>query len=162
MFKASIAFGADFGSIEFPARWLTRALPGSNESLRFYSLDLVQQAKQGSASEAERVRRIIHAQLVGGRPDAARAAALLGVHRRALARCLSAQSLRFKQLAQDLRLQMARESWRNRTCRWRGSPNYLAIQTRPYSPAPSQIGLAIPHRGLGLGNTLTVETRRRF
>jgi AraC-like DNA-binding protein len=109
MFRTGVNFGADYGSIEFPARWLDRPLPGSNESLRFYLLDLVRQARQASDSEAERVRRIIRTQLVGGRPNARRAAALMGVHRRTLARRLSAESLSFKQLTQDLRFEMARE-----------------------------------------------------
>jgi AraC-like DNA-binding protein len=109
MFRTGVNFGADCASIEFPARWLDRPLPGSNESLRFYLLDLVRQARQASDSDAERVRRIIRTQLVGGRPNARRAAALMGVHRRTLARRLSAESLSFKQLTQDLRFEMARE-----------------------------------------------------
>jgi AraC-like DNA-binding protein len=108
-YREMFGTGVAFGSIEFRARWLGRALPGSNESLRFYLLDLVRQAKQASDSEAERVRRIDRTQLVGGKPDVTRAAAMLGVHRRTLARRLSAESLSFKQLAQDLRFEMARD-----------------------------------------------------
>jgi hypothetical protein len=64
MFKSEVVFGADFGSIEFSAHWLSRPLPGSNESLRFYLLDLVRQASRAADSEAERVRQIIRTQLV--------------------------------------------------------------------------------------------------
>jgi AraC-like DNA-binding protein len=109
LLRAEVVFGSEHGSIEFPARWLSRPLAGSNESLRFYLLGLVRQAMQVSDTEAERVRRIIRTQLVGGRPNAVQAAALLHVHRRTLARRLAAEGLSFKQLAQELRFEMARD-----------------------------------------------------
>ena len=109
MFGSEVAFEAEFGSIEFPARWLARPLAGSNEQLRFYLIGLVRQAMQATGSEAERVRRIIRTQLVGGKPNADGAAALIGVHRRTLARRLAAEGLTFKRLTQELRFDLARE-----------------------------------------------------
>ncbi|HXZ17805.1 MAG TPA: helix-turn-helix domain-containing protein, partial [Roseiarcus sp.] len=106
-FGSEVTFGADFASIEFSAHWLNRTPTGANESLRAYLKDLVRQIEQKSGAEIERVRRIIRTQLVGGRPNADEAAAVLGVHRRTLARRLSAQGLTFKRLVSDLRFEIA-------------------------------------------------------
>ena len=144
MFRTSVVFGADCGSIEFPARWLSRALPGSNKSLRFYLLDMVRQARQASDSEAERVRRIIRTQLVGGRPDATRAAALLGVHRRTRARRLSAESLSFKRLRRTCASRWRARCWRNQPRRWRESPICSAIRIKRHSRARSRTGSDTP------------------
>jgi AraC-like DNA-binding protein len=107
IFGSEVGFGAEYASIEFPTRWLRRAPPGANESLRAYLAELVRQVEQKSGAEIERVRRVIRTQLVGGRPNADLAAAVLGVHRRTLARRLSAEGLTFKRLAGDLRFEMA-------------------------------------------------------
>jgi AraC-like DNA-binding protein len=104
---AEVVFGSDFGAIEFPSLWLTRPLPGANQALRAYFSGLVSLAQQSSDSEAERVRRIVRIQLFGGRPTAERAAAVLGIHRRTMARRLSVEGLTFKQLVRDLRFEMA-------------------------------------------------------
>jgi AraC-like DNA-binding protein len=64
-------------------------------------------AQQSSDSEVERVRRIVRIQLFGGRPTAERAAAVLGIHRRTMARRLSDEGLTFKDLVRDLRFEMA-------------------------------------------------------
>jgi AraC-like DNA-binding protein len=104
---AEVVFGSELGAIEFPSFWLTRALPGANQSLRAYFSGLVKLAQQSSDSEVERVRRIVRIQLFGGRPTAERAAAVLGIHRRTMARRLSEEGLTFKQLVQDLRFEMA-------------------------------------------------------
>jgi AraC-like DNA-binding protein len=104
---ADVVFGSEIGAVEFPSRWLLRTLPGSNESLRAYFGGLIELAQQASGSESERVRRIVRAHLVGGRPTAERAAAALGVHRRTMARRLSDEGLTFKQLVRDLRFEMA-------------------------------------------------------
>ncbi|MCA3554279.1 AraC family transcriptional regulator [Aestuariivirga sp.] len=104
---ADVVFGSKLGAIEFPALWLTRALPGANQSLRAYFGGLVRLAQQSSDSEVERVRRIVRVQLFGGRPTAERAAAVLGIHRRSMARRLSAEGLTFKELVRDLRFEMA-------------------------------------------------------
>jgi AraC-like DNA-binding protein len=104
---AEVVFGSEFGAIEFPSRWLLRTLPGSNESLRAYFRGLIELAQQASDSESERVRRIVRAHLVGGRPTAERTAAALGMHRRTMARRLADEGLTFKQLVRDLRFEMA-------------------------------------------------------
>lgn len=106
-FGCEVAFGADFASIEFPARLLTRTPSGANATLRAFLKELVRQAEQSSGAEIERVRRIIRTQLVGGRPNADQAAAGLGVHRRTLARRLSVEGLTFKRLVADLRFELA-------------------------------------------------------
>ncbi len=67
----------------------------------------MESAQQVSGSESERVRRIVRAHLVGGRPTAERAAAALGMHRRTMARRLADEGLTFKQLVRDLRFEMA-------------------------------------------------------
>ncbi len=107
LFKSEVLFGGDFGRVEFPARWLKRRLPGSNETLRRYLSELVRQVGQASGSEADRVRRIVRVQLVGGTPNADQAAAALGVHPRTLGRRLFAEGLTFRKLVQDLRFEMA-------------------------------------------------------
>jgi AraC-like DNA-binding protein len=104
-----VVFGSEFGVIEFPSVWLTRTPPGANQSLRAYLSGLVRLAQQPSGSQVDRVRRIVRVQLVGGRPTADSAAALLGVHRRTMARRLSAEGLTFKQLVRDLRFELAHE-----------------------------------------------------
>jgi AraC-like DNA-binding protein len=106
---ADVVFGAEFGAIEFPARWLRRTLPGANETLRAYFGELVALARQASGSEVETVRRIVRIQLVGGKPTAERVAGALGVHRRTMARRLSAEGLTFKQLVRDIRFDMAHD-----------------------------------------------------
>ena len=108
-FGSEVGFGADFAAIEFPMWWLRRAPPGANETLRAYLAELVHQVEQKSGAEIERVRRVIRAQLVGGRPNANLAAATLGLHRRTLNRRLSAEGLTFKGLAGDLRFEIASE-----------------------------------------------------
>jgi AraC-like DNA-binding protein len=102
-----IIFGAEVGAIAFPLHWLTRAPPGANPSLRSYFGGLVRMAQLSSGSDVERVRRIARLQLVGGGPSADSAAAVLGIHRRTMARRLAAEGLTFKQLVGDLRFEMA-------------------------------------------------------
>lgn len=102
-----VVFGSEIGAIEFSLHWLTRTPPGANQSLRTYFSGLVRVAQQSSGPDVERVRRSVRIQLVGGRPSADRAAAALGVHRRTMARRLSADGLTFKQLVRDLRFEMA-------------------------------------------------------
>lgn len=106
-FATEVAFGADFCSIEFSAGWLKRSPTGANAFLRGYLQKLVRLAEENSGAETERVRRIIRAQLVGGRPNAELAAAALGIDRRTLARRLSAEGLTFKRLVSDLRFEIA-------------------------------------------------------
>jgi AraC-like DNA-binding protein len=108
-FGCEVTFGADFASIEFPARLLTRTPSGANATLRAFLEELVRQAEQKSGAEIERVRRIIRRQLVGGRPAVDEAAAALGIHRRTLARRLSAEGLTFKGLVGDLRFEIAND-----------------------------------------------------
>jgi AraC-like DNA-binding protein len=104
---ADVVFGSDVGAIEFPSFWLTRTLPGANQSLRAYFGGLLRLAQQSSDSEVERVRRIVRIQLFGGRPTAERVATVLGVHRRTMARRLSDEGITFKDLVRDLRFEMA-------------------------------------------------------
>jgi AraC-like DNA-binding protein len=106
-FGSEVSFGADFASIEFSTRWLGHAPTGANEALRGYLKELVRQVEQNSGAEIERVRRVIRTQLVGGRPNAAEAAAALGLHRRTLSRRLSAEGLTFTRLVGDLRFEIA-------------------------------------------------------
>ena len=104
---ADVVFGSEIGAIEFPSLWLTRMPPGANQSLRAYFGGLVRMAQQSSGSDVEKARRIVRIQLVGGRPTAESAAAALGIHRRTMARRLSAEGVTFKHLVRDLRFEMA-------------------------------------------------------
>lgn len=102
-----VVFGTGIGAIEFPSYWLKRTPPGANPSLRTYFNGLVRAAQQSAGSEVERIRRVVRIQLVGGRPSADKAAAALGVHKRTMARRLSAGGLTFRELVQDLRFETA-------------------------------------------------------
>lgn len=107
IFGSEVAFGADFVSIEFSARWLAHMPTGANEALRAFLQEMVRQVEERSGAAIERVRRVIRTQLIGGRPNADMTAAALGVHRRTLARRLSTEGLTFRGLVSDLRFEIA-------------------------------------------------------
>jgi AraC-like DNA-binding protein len=106
-FKAHVAFGSDIAALAFPVSWLNNAVPGANESLHKFLEQLVRQAEERLGSQAEEIRRIIRLQLIGGKPGIDRAAAMLGIHRRTLARHLSSEGVTFRTLVQEVRFEMA-------------------------------------------------------
>jgi AraC-like DNA-binding protein len=83
--------------------------PGANASLHQYLEKLANQIDKGAGDTSEAVRRIIRMQLIGGSPSVDRAASVLGIHRRTLARRLSNQEKTYRELVQDVRLELAED-----------------------------------------------------
>jgi AraC-like DNA-binding protein len=84
-------------------------LPRANKSLHDYLGKLVTLVETRPGPCSQEARRLIRLQLIGGRPGVDRAAASLGLHRRTLARRLSAEGVAFRALVQDVRFEMADE-----------------------------------------------------
>jgi AraC-like DNA-binding protein len=108
-FMTDISFGAEAAGLSFPVQTLQNPLPGANESLHDYLSKLVTRVETRIGSYAQEARRLIRLQLIGGKPGIDRAAGSLGVHRRTLARWLSAEGVTFRSLVLDVRFEIAEE-----------------------------------------------------
>jgi len=106
-FGAKVAFGSEAASVSFALRWLRRPVPSANASLHLFLQRLVRGPGRRHSSKADSVRGIIRAQLIGGNPGIDRAAAMLGMHPRTLARRLAAEGATFRGLVQEVRFETA-------------------------------------------------------
>jgi len=109
-FRAPLIFDAEQYAVVFAADWLNRSMPGADAELH----RLLQ--KQIDALEArhgddfpEQVRSVLRTALVSGHAKADQVAALFSMHSRTLNRRLNAFGIRFRELVDEGRFEIARQ-----------------------------------------------------
>ena len=109
-FRAALIFDAEQYAVVFAADWLNRSMPGADAELH----RLLQ--KQIDALEArhgddfpEQVRSVLRTALVSGHAKADQVAALFSMHSRTLNRRLNAFGIRFRELVDEGRFEIARQ-----------------------------------------------------
>lgn len=114
LFRAPLLFDAEQNALVFLAEWLTYRLQVDDPELRR------QLTKQIKALEArhghsfpEQVRSVLRAALLTDRSDADHIASLFSIHRRTLNRRLNEDGISFKDLVEELRYEIARQSLLN-------------------------------------------------
>jgi AraC-like DNA-binding protein len=110
-FRAPLLFNAEQNALVFLAEWLTYRLPGDDPELR---RQLTEQIKALEArnpdSFPEQVRSVLRAALLTDRASADHVASLFSVHRRTLNRRLNEDGISFKDLVEEQRYEIARQS----------------------------------------------------
>jgi AraC-like DNA-binding protein len=111
LFRAPLLFDAEQNALVFLAEWLTYRLPVDDPELRR------QLTKQIKALEArhrdsfpDQVRSVLRAALLTDRSDADDIASLFSIHRRTLNRRLNEDGISFKDLVEEQRFEIARQS----------------------------------------------------
>jgi AraC-like DNA-binding protein len=109
-FQAFLNFDAEHNAIVFPSSWLLHPLPNADEDLR-QLLQARVDALESQRTEdfAGQVRSVLRSALGAGNANAARTAALFGMHPRTLNRRLNASGSGFKELLDGTRFEVARQ-----------------------------------------------------
>jgi AraC-like DNA-binding protein len=110
-FRAPLLFDAEQNALVFLADWLTYRLPGDDPELR---RQLTTQIKAIEARHQdlfpEQVRSVLRAALLTERADADHIASLFSIHRRTLNRRLNEDGISFKDLVEEQRYEIARQT----------------------------------------------------
>jgi AraC-like DNA-binding protein len=110
-FRAPLLFDAEQNALVFLAEWLTYRLPVDDPELR---RQLTEQIKALGArhrdSFPEQVRSVLRAALLTDRADADHIASLFSIHRRTLNRRLNEDGISFKDLVEEQRYEIARQT----------------------------------------------------
>jgi AraC-like DNA-binding protein len=110
-FRAPLLFDAEQNALVFLAEWLTYRLPVDDPELR---RQLTEQIKTLEArhrdSFPEQVRSVLRTALLTDRADADHIASLFSIHRRTLNRRLNEDGISFKDLVEEQRYEIARQS----------------------------------------------------
>jgi AraC-like DNA-binding protein len=110
-FRAPLLFDAEQNALVFLAEWLTYRLPVDDPELR---RQLTEQIRVLEArhrdSFPEQVRSVLRAALLTDRADADHIASLFSIHRRTLNRRLHEDGLSFKDLVEEQRYEIARQT----------------------------------------------------
>ena len=113
-FRAPLRFDADQATLVFPATWLARPVLGADPEIRkaAEALAATLRGRQQGTVVAQ-VRRALCALLVAGRASAHEVALAFAIHRRTLNRRLEGEGTTFRQLLDEVRLDIARQLLRN-------------------------------------------------
>ena len=109
-FQAPLRFDAEQYAVLFSATWLARALPGTDPDLRRLLQEQID--KLGNQHEddfPEKIRSVLRHALVTDYSGADQIAALFSVDRRTLNRRLNAHGTRFRELADEIGSEIARQ-----------------------------------------------------
>ncbi len=110
-FHAPLFFDAEQNALVFLAEWLTYRLPADDPELR---RQLTEQIRAIEAhhrdSFAEQVRSVLRTALLTDRAGADHIASLFSIHRRTLNRRLNEDGIRFKDLVEEQRYEIARQA----------------------------------------------------
>jgi AraC-like DNA-binding protein len=110
-FRAPLLFDAEQNALVFLTEWLTYRLPVDDPELR---RQLTSQIKALEAryrdSFPEQVRSVLRTALLTDRADADRIASLFSIHRRTLSRRLNEDGVSFKDLVEEQRYEIARQT----------------------------------------------------
>ena len=108
-FRAPLRFDAGRSAVVFPAEWLNRPLPAAEAGLRLLlqrQIDALD-GKQG-ANLPERVRSVLRTAILTGHGTVEDVAPMFSLHSRSLHRRLSEFGVTFKELADEIRFEIAR------------------------------------------------------
>lgn len=110
-FRAPLLFDAEQNALVFLAEWLTYRLPVDDPELRRQLMEQIKaiEARHWS-SFPEQVRSVLRAALLTDRADADHIASLFSIHRRTLNRRLNQDGISFKDLVEEERYEIARQS----------------------------------------------------
>lgn len=110
-FRAPLLFDAEQNALVFLAEWLTYRLPVDDPELR---RQLTEQIRAIEAhhrdSFPEQVRSVLRTALLTDRADADHVASLFSIHRRTLNRRLNEDGISFKDLVEEQRYEIARQT----------------------------------------------------
>lgn len=113
-FRAPLRFDADQAALVFPVTWLARRVFGADPEIRkaAEALAVILRRRQQGTVVAQ-VRRALSALLVSGRASADEVALAFTMHRRTLNRRLEGEGTTFRQVLDEVRLDIARQLLRN-------------------------------------------------
>lgn len=113
-FRASLRFDAEHAALVFPATWLQRPVSTFDVRVRnaAEALAAVLQGKQHGSIVAK-ARRALCAMLVSGHASEEELALAFAMHRRTLNRRLRSEGTTFRELRDDVRLDIARQMLKN-------------------------------------------------
>lgn len=114
IFRAPLLFDAEQNALVFLAEWLTYRLPVDDPELRRQLTKQIKalEARNGD-SFPEQVRSVLRAALLTDRSDADHIASMFSIHRRTLNRRLNEDGISFKDLVEEQRYEIARQSLLN-------------------------------------------------
>ncbi len=109
-FQTGLRFDAEQYAVVFNASWLSRRLSDTNpELLRILQQEISKLEVQLGDNFLEQVRSLLRATLVTGHSSADEVAALFSMNRRTLNRHLNLQGTNFRQVADEIRFEIARQ-----------------------------------------------------
>ncbi|GEP06793.1 AraC family transcriptional regulator [Methylobacterium oxalidis] len=110
LFGAPVRFNREVASLVFPAFQLDHPIPGADPALlQTLRERLAEQSRRATPDFASRLRHRVRIELMHGHCSAERIAGLLCMHRRTLARRLSAEGTTFSVVADQGRFEIARQ-----------------------------------------------------
>ena len=109
-FRAPLRFDSDESAVIFDSHWLQRPMPPVDPGFRSeVEAELRKQQAAQLADLPATVLRLLRKQMIIGASGMDDIAALLGMHRRTLDRCLQKHGVRFGELREDVRRQVAEQ-----------------------------------------------------
>ena len=109
-FQAPLRFDAEQNSVLFSADWLNRRLPATDPQLRRLLQREIDKLEVRHGDDfPEQVRSVLRSTVVTGHSSADQVAALFSMDRRTLNRRLNAFGTGFQELADEIRLEIARQ-----------------------------------------------------
>lgn len=110
-FRAPLVFNAEQNALVFLADWLTYRLPVDDPELRRQLMEQVNRIEAHHPdSFPDQVRSVLRMALVTDHADADHIAALFSIHRRTLNRRLNEDGISFKDLLDEVRYEIARQT----------------------------------------------------
>ncbi len=113
-FAAPLRFDAEQNALVFSADWLDHHLPDADAGLQRLLKRQIEELEAKHAEEfPEQVRSVLRAALIAGQGGADHVAALFSMHGRTLSRRLRAYGTSFRELADEVRFEIARQMLEN-------------------------------------------------
>jgi AraC-like DNA-binding protein len=110
-FRAPLLFDAEQNTLVFLAEWLTYRLHGDDPELRRQLTEQIKALEtRHRDSFPDQVRSVLRTALLTDRADADRIASLFSIHRRTLNRRLNEDGISFKDLVEEQRYEIARQT----------------------------------------------------
>jgi len=111
LFRAPLLFDAEQYALVFLAEWLTYRMPVDDPELRRQLMDQINIIEAHHRdSFPEQVRSVLRTALLTGCADADHIASLFSIHRRTLNRRLNADGISFRDLVEQERYEVARQT----------------------------------------------------
>jgi AraC-like DNA-binding protein len=109
-FRAPVRFNEEVAALVFPARDLERRIPRADALLRAMLEEQIKKLKGPSHSEfSDDLRRLLRARITSTRCSAEDMAEVLKMHRRTLNRRLQDSGMKYREIANEIRFEIARQ-----------------------------------------------------